>query len=70
MTKLASLEKNSFTLIETLLSLIILSVIIGGFTKFINNPTKLSTYNELQNAHNSYLKSGTITENENFTFAK
>jgi len=64
------LEKNSFTLIETLLSLIIISVIISGFTKFINNPSKLSTYNELQNAHNNYQKNGAITDGENFVFSK
>jgi Tfp pilus assembly protein PilV len=70
MTKLVSLEKNSFTLIETLLSLIIISVIISGFTKFINNPSKLSTYNELQNTHNNYQKNGAITDGENFVFSK
>ncbi|MDD2699498.1 MAG: prepilin-type N-terminal cleavage/methylation domain-containing protein [Arcobacteraceae bacterium] len=64
------MEKNSFTLIETLLSLIIISVIISGFTKFINNPTNLSTYNNLQTAHNDFLKTGNISDYEQFQFNK
>ncbi len=70
MKKLAYLEKNSFTLIETLFSLIILSVIIGGYTGFITNHKSVNIYNELQNTHNNFIQTGNIVESENFTFNK
>ncbi len=70
MTKLVNLEKSSFTLIETLLSLIIISIMISGFAKFINNPTNLSTYVNLQSVQNEFVKTGNIIDYEQFKFEK
>jgi Tfp pilus assembly protein PilV len=63
MQKLVNYQKNSFTLIETLLSLIIVSIIIGGFSKFINQKTNYTTYQNLQKAQNEFTLYGTIKSN-------
>ena len=65
-----NLAKNSFTLLETLLSLIIISVLIGGFTKFINNKSNIKRYKDLQNAHNELTTNGQLGMYEEFSFKK
>jgi len=60
MQKLVSYQKNSFTLIETLFSLIIVAVIIGGFTKIINQPIRYQRYQDLQKAQNEYILYGAV----------
>jgi len=68
MKKQKSLAKNSFTLIETLLSLIIVSIIISGFAKLINPNTNYKKYQELQKAQNEFTKTNKIiTPYEEFT---
>ncbi len=69
MRKPANLAKSSFTLVETLLALVILSVIISGYNQFITNPLKQQTYQELQNSHNNFLRTTTIINSEYFSFA-
>jgi len=64
------LEKTSFTLLETLISLIIIAVLIGGVTKFINNNSNITRYNELQNANNNLNTEKELGSYENFNFKK
>ena len=61
MKKQYNLGKISFTLIETLISLIIISILISGFSKFINNNSNYNIYQDLQKAQNEFIKNGTIT---------
>jgi hypothetical protein len=48
------LEKNSFVLVETILSLIIVSTILGGFYTLLNTTNDFKTYNVLQKAQNDF----------------
>jgi len=60
------LAKNSFTLIEVMMSLIIISVIIAGFSNLIINTNNLN-YQKLTKAYNNYLNNKKIsTENIKF----
>jgi Tfp pilus assembly protein PilV len=54
------LETNSFTLIEILLSLIIVAVIISGFSHFINKDLNFSLYQDFQKAQNEFIKTGVV----------
>ncbi|MCK5293843.1 MAG: prepilin-type N-terminal cleavage/methylation domain-containing protein [Arcobacteraceae bacterium] len=63
--------KNSFTLIETLLSLIIISIIISGFSSFINQDNNFSTYQNLQKSQNEFIQTNTInSQYSEFTLKK
>ncbi len=56
MKKLAKLEKNSFTLFETLVSVFLLSIVIVGFSKVSNYDNFDEEYiklNELENSFNT-----------------
>ena len=60
MKKQKNLGKNSFTLIETLLSLVIISIILGGFYTLINQNNDFKTYNTLQKAQNDFISNDDI----------
>ncbi|HIP11519.1 MAG TPA: hypothetical protein EYG73_02255 [Arcobacter sp.] len=53
--------KNSFTIIETLLSLIIASVIISGFSQLINDDSNYTLYQDLQKAQNEFIKTNKVS---------
>lgn len=54
MIRLASLHKNSFTLLETILSITLLLIVIGGFanSSFYDNSDK--TYMTLEKVENTF----------------
>jgi len=71
MKKQKSLEKNSFTLIETLISLIIVSILLSGFSKLISNNSNYLVYRNLQKAQNEFILNGTVTSTyKEFTLKK
>jgi len=61
MQKQKNLGKNSFTIIETLLSLIIASVIISGFSQLINDDSNYTLYQDLQKAQNEFIKTNKVS---------
>jgi len=61
MKKQKSLGINSFTLIETLISLIIVSILLSGFSKLISNDSNYLVYQNLQKAQNEFTLTNTIT---------
>jgi len=48
------LVKNSFTLIETIISLVLVSIIISSFSKLLINFNSNTTYINLQKAQNEF----------------
>ena len=59
------MNKNSFTLFEVLVSLIILSVVISGISKlFVNNNTN-KIYYELQDIENNYIENNKVNNTNN-----
>ena len=71
MKKQKSLGINSFTLIETLISLIIVSILLSGFSKLISNDSNYLVYQNLQKAQNEFILNGTITSTyKEFTLKK
>ncbi|VAY86867.1 hypothetical protein MNB_ARC-1_1090 [hydrothermal vent metagenome] len=63
-------HKKSFSLFETLISLIILSMIMGGFTAILTTNMSYQTYKDLQLVENKFYLDGTIIQNENIQFFK
>ena len=61
-----SLEKNSFTLIEIVITLIIVSIILTIFLKLQSSNNQFEQYLELQSISNKYKQSNTIQESEHF----
>jgi len=64
MKKLAKLEKNSFTLFETLVSVFLLSIVIVGFLKvssYDNFDEEYMRLNELENSFNTDFYSSNFT---------
>jgi Tfp pilus assembly protein PilV len=62
------LQKNSFTIMETLISLIIVSVIISSFYSLTFELKTLTTYNKLNVLENTYAKNESITNANEFHF--
>ncbi len=62
------MNKNSFTLFEILISLILLSIIISGISKLFVNDDYNSKYNELQIIENNYIEHKVINNSENIKF--
>jgi Tfp pilus assembly protein PilV len=61
--------KEGFTLIETILSFVLLSIMIAGLLKlFGNNNISYEIYNDLQKIENKYNTSGIIENSENILF--
>jgi type II secretory pathway component PulJ len=58
--KQSNLVKNSFTLLETLLALMILLVMIAQFSNIIHLQNDHMVYKELELAHNELTKYGMI----------
>lgn len=64
MIKQLKLEKNSFTIFETLLSIFILSIVIVGFSKISSYDNFDEEYMNLNNIENSF-----ITNNHSSNFS-
>ena len=67
--RLASLGKNSFTLLETIVALIIVSVLFGGFFDFLTT-SNTPLYQDLQSAHNQFESTRTVPHFEGFQFVQ
>jgi Tfp pilus assembly protein PilV len=55
--------KKSFSLFETLISLIILSIVISGFSVLFTTNISYQTYQELQKIENNFYLHNTVTNN-------
>jgi len=62
--------KKSFSLLETLVSLIILSIIISGFSHLFTVNMSYQTYKDLQEIENKFYFDGNVTDIKNIKFAK
>lgn len=54
MKKQLNYQKNSFILFETILSILILSIIISSFSKLTYNNSSHIRYKEILNIHNNF----------------
>lgn len=59
------MNKNSFTLFEVLISLVILSVVISGISKLFVSDNANQSYYELQTIENDYIEYNSIKSSEN-----
>ena len=59
------MNKNSFTLFEVLISLVILSVIISGISKLFVSDDTNQRYYKLQSIENNYIEHNSINNSEN-----
>ena len=57
--------KNSFTLFEVLVSLIVLSIVISSISKLTIDNDTTEIYYELQTLENSFISSGVVNQTEN-----
>jgi len=60
--------KKSFSLFETLISLIILSIVISGFSVLFTTNISYQTYQELQKIENKFYMDNTIINNGKIKF--
>jgi len=64
-----NLVKNSFTLLETTIALVVVSYIISNIYLSTHNEYSLKTYKTLQSIENNYNKNNAIEHlNGNFSF--
>jgi Tfp pilus assembly protein PilV len=59
---------KSFSLFETLISLIILSIVISGFSKVLTSNISYQTYKDLQKSENNFYLTGEALNNEKIKF--
>ncbi len=59
---------KSFSLFETLISLIILSIVISGFSKVLTSNNSYQIYKDLQESENSFYLTGQITNSDEIKF--
>lgn len=62
------MNKNSFTLFEVLISLVILSVVISGISKLFVSDDTNQNYYELQTIENDYIEQNKINSTQNIKF--
>jgi len=67
MIKQKNFQKNSFLLIETILALIILSIILSAFFKLLINNND-NTYEDLIKNQNEVILNQTISNSQNYKF--
>jgi len=60
--------QNSFTLVETLISLILVSIIVSSFTKLITKSDDETIYQQLVTIDNQFNFNHTILYNSNIKF--
>ena len=56
--------KNSFTLFEVLVSLMVLSIVISSVSKLNINSNTIKIYYDLQALENDFISSGVINQTE------
>jgi len=66
--KFHNISKRGFTLLEVLLSLVILGVILASVSRLFVKNDDIETYYELQKIENHYIETKTILDNENIKF--
>lgn len=54
--------KKSFSLFETIISLIILSIVISGFSKLFTSKISYQTYKDLQDIENQFYLNGKVSD--------
>ncbi len=65
---LVMIKKNSFTLFEILISLVILAIVLSGIQKLFVDNNSLSVYYELQKLENDFLSDKIVGETDNIKF--
>jgi len=58
------LVKNSFSLIEVIFSLIIISIVVAGFSNILISSNNKNTYNELNMAYNNFINNQPISSKD------
>ena len=61
-------HKKAFGLLETLISLIILSIVISGFSLLFTNNISYQIYKDLQDRENEFYQTGKITNSADIKF--
>ena len=56
-----NLQKTSFTILEVLMSLILISIIVSSFSKLVLNNYSNTVYNSLNKTRNSFVQDLSIT---------
>ncbi len=62
------IKKNSFTLFEILISLVILAIVMSGVQKLFVDNNSVSIYYELQELENDFISDKTVGETDNIKF--
>ena len=62
------MKRNSFTLLETLISLIIVSIILSSLQILNVKDNAITNYNQLNTIENNYSKNKLITNTNEFKF--
>jgi len=62
------IKKNSFTLFEILISLVILAIVLSGVQKLFVDNNSVSIYYELQELENDFISDKIIGETDNIKF--
>ncbi|MCK5110438.1 MAG: prepilin-type N-terminal cleavage/methylation domain-containing protein [Arcobacteraceae bacterium] len=71
MTGLWNLQRaKSFSLLETLISLIILSIVISGFSQVLTSNISYQTYKDLQICENDFYLTGQIINSDKIKFVQ
>jgi Tfp pilus assembly protein PilV len=63
-------NKKGFFLFEVIVSLVILSVVISGFSHILISNSSYSLYNKLQTMENNFYQYGKITNNNKINFVQ
>jgi len=61
-------NKNSFTLFEILISLVILSIVLSGVKKLFVDDNSVATYYELQSLENDFISTNKVEDTLNIKF--
>lgn len=62
--------KNSFTLFEVVISLVIISIALISIIKLFNNNSNINIYYKLQSIENNYIQNNTIDQYEDIRFKR
>ena len=62
------LNKNSFTLFEVIISLIILSIVISSVVKLYTKNNSVKIYYNLEKMENEYITTKKVTNSDNIKF--
>jgi prepilin-type N-terminal cleavage/methylation domain-containing protein len=62
------INKNSFTLFEVLVSLVILAVVLSSVKKLFIDDNSIPVYYELQELENNFISTKTVFDTQNIKF--